>query len=56
MYLKLLQKINDILYAFMGASNIVIDFQIYINKKRHKNDKIDKKEVLLYDNGQPIVQ
>ena len=56
MYLKLLQKINDTLYAFIGASNIVIDFQIYINKKRHKNDEIDEKEVLLYDNEQPIIQ
>lgn len=56
MYLKLLQKINNILYALIGTSGIVIDFQAYINNKRHENDEIDKKEILLYDDEQPIVQ
>lgn len=56
MYLDLLQKINNVLYKILGASNIVINMQIYINKKRHENDKVDKNEILLYDDEQPIVQ
>lgn len=56
MYLDLLQKINNVLYKILGASSIVINIQIYINKKRHANDEVDKNEILLYDDKQPIVQ
>lgn len=56
MYLNLIQKINDILYKILGASNIVIEMQIFINKKRCDKDKVDKNEILLYDDEQPIVQ
>ena len=56
MYLDLLQNINDILYQILGASDIVINLQIHINQRRHNNDIVDKKEILLYDNEKPIVQ
>ena len=56
MYLDLLQKINNVLYKILGTSSIVINMQIYINKKRHASDKVDKNEILLYDEEQPIVQ
>ena len=56
MYLDLLQKINNVLYKILGASSIVINMQIYINKKRHANDEVDKIDILLYDDEQPIVQ
>lgn len=56
MYLDLLQKINNVLYKILGASSTAINMQIYINKKRHANDEVDKNEILLYDDEQPIVQ
>lgn len=56
MYLDILQTINNILYKTLGTSDIVIGVQIYINQKRHDKDKTDKKEILLYDDEQAIVQ
>lgn len=56
MYLDILQKINNTLYKILGTSDIVIGVQLYINQKRHDDNKIDKKEILLYDNERPIVQ
>ena len=56
MYLNLLQDINDILYKMFGASDIVINIQVYINKKRNAKNQVDDKEILLYDEDQPIVQ
>ena len=56
MYLDILQIINNLLYKTLGSSDIVINMQIYINQKRNDKDKIDKKEILLYDDKQPIVQ
>lgn len=56
MYLNILQKINNTLYKMLGTSDIVIGLQLYINQKRHDDNKIDKKEILLYDDERPIVQ
>lgn len=56
MYLKALQKINNGLYKAIGPRNIVIEIQVYINKKRNEKDKVDKNEILTYDDEQPIVQ
>ena len=56
MYLKALQKINNSLYKVIGARNIVIETQVYINKKRNEKDKVDEKEILTYDDEQPFVQ
>lgn len=56
MYLKALQKINNGLYKAIGARNIVIETQVYINKKRNEKDKVDEKEILTYDDEQPFVQ
>ena len=56
MYLDLLQKINDILYKTFGASDMVINFQTYINKKRYEQNKLDENEIITYDDGKPFVQ
>ena len=56
MYLKTLQKINNGLYKAIGPRNIVIEIQIYINKRRNEKDEVDEKEILIYDDEQPFVQ
>lgn len=56
MYLDLLQIINNVLYKVLGTSDIVINCQIYINQKRNEKDKVDVKEIILYDEDRPIVQ
>lgn len=45
-YLDILQKINDLLFAFLGDNRITIDFQVYINEKRFINDKVDVKNLI----------
>ena len=56
MYLDLLQNINNILYKILGASDIVIELQVYINQKRNTNNNIDSKEIILYEDDKPFVQ
>jgi len=54
--LDILQKINNILYYLFGDADIVINLQVYINKKRYQTNTVDSSEVILYDHDKPIVQ
>ena len=54
--LDILQKINNILYYLFGDADIVINLQVYINKKRYQTNTVDSSEVILYDHDKQIVK
>lgn len=54
--LDILQDINDILYNIFGDKKFVINFQVYINQKRFKLNKIDATEIITEDDDGKFVQ
>lgn len=45
-YLDLLQKFSDLFFKILGDNSIVIDLQVYINKKRHTLNLPDDNELI----------
>ena len=54
--LDILQDINDILYNIFGDKKFIINFQVYINQKRFKLNKIDATEIIAEDDDGKFVQ
>lgn len=54
--LDILQDISDILYNIFGDKKFVINFQVYINQKRFKLNKIDATEIIAEDDDGKFVQ
>ena len=48
-YLRLLQKFNNLFHSIFKDASFVINFQAYINTKRHEKDIVDKNEVIFID-------
>ena len=56
-YLNFLQKINNFLFSIFGLNDITLEFQVWINTKRCKNDVLDPSEVIYVDeNNKEFVQ
>lgn len=55
-YINVLQKINNLLYSVFGDKDFVINFQVFINTKRHKNDETDISEIIASDGNMEYVQ
>ena len=56
-YLNFLQKINNFLFSIFGLNDITLEFQVWINTKRCKNDVADPSEVIYVDeNNKDFVQ
>ena len=48
-YLRLLQKLNNLFHSIFKDASFVINFQAYINTKRHEKDIVDKNEIIYID-------
>lgn len=48
-YLRLLQKLNNFFHSIFKDASFVINFQAYINTKRHEKDIPDKSEIIYLD-------
>ena len=55
-YINFLQKINNLLYSVFGDKDFVINFQVFINTKRHENDETDISEIIASDGNMEYVQ
>ena len=55
-YINFLQKINNLLYSVFGDKDFVINFQVFINTKRHENDETDMSEIIASDENMEYVQ
>ena len=55
-YINFLQKINNLLYSVFGDKDFVINFQVFINTKRHENDETDISEIIASDENMEYVQ
>lgn len=55
-YINFLQKINNFLYSVFGDKDFVINFQVFINTKRHENDETDISEIIASDGNMEYVQ
>ncbi len=55
-YINFLQKINNLLYSVFGDADFVINFQVFINTKRHENDETDISEIIASDENMEYVQ
>lgn len=55
-YLNFLQKINNLLYSVFGDKDFVINFQVFINTKRHEKDETDISEIITSDENMEYVQ
>lgn len=55
-YINFLQKINNLLYSVFGDKDFIINFQVFINTKRHENDETDISEIITSDENMEYVQ
>ena len=50
------QKIADKLYKLLGNHRLVIDYQIKVNERNHKENIINKEDIVLTDENGKWIQ
>ena len=50
------QKIADKLYELLGNHRLVIDYQIKVNERNHKENIINKEDIVLTDENGNWIQ
>lgn len=50
------QKIANKLYDVLGDNKVVIDYQAKVNEQKHKNNVINKDDVVLTDENGNYIQ
>ena len=48
-FLDLLQKVNNLLYDYIGLNTVTLELQVFINSRRSKKDIVDENEIVFTD-------